>query len=176
MCPVQRAAGCEAKDDMTEVMSDKDLLDALDPDHPGLESVGEAMSAGDLGEAKQRLIAYFRNRRNDGTKAGSPGPTDQPEVTSERGEQLCRELAARDWLSVADVPGGAGLALRLSGGRALGCRLPRPRGRTAAPGRAWRLCRDRVVDDGDRRLDGRVTVEANDLQGTPTVDGGEWIR
>ena len=22
----------------------------------------------------------------------------------------------------------------------------------------------------------RVTVEANDLQGTPTVDGGEWIR
>ena len=102
MCPVQRAAGCEAKDDMTEVMSDKDLLDALDPDHPGLESVGEAMSAGDLGEAKQRLIAYFRNRRNDGTKAGSPGPTDQPEVTSERGEQLCRELAARDWLSVAD--------------------------------------------------------------------------
>ncbi len=27
-----------------------------------------------------------------------------------------------------------------------------------------------------RQLDGRVTVEANDLQGTPTVDGGEWIR
>ena len=102
MCPVQRTVGSEAKDDMTEVMSDKDLLDALDPDHPGLESVGEAMSAGDLGEAKQRLIAYFRNRRNDGTKAGSPGPTDQPEVTSERGEQLCRELAARDWLSVVD--------------------------------------------------------------------------
>ena len=37
MCPVQRAVGSEAKDDMTEVMSDKDLLDALDPDHPGLE-------------------------------------------------------------------------------------------------------------------------------------------
>ena len=75
---------------------------ALDPDHPGLESVGEAMSAGDLGEAKQRLIAYFRNRRDAGTEPVSPGPTDQPEVTSERGEQLCRELAARDWLSVAD--------------------------------------------------------------------------
>ena len=62
----------------------------------------EAMSAADLGEAKQRLIAYFRNRRDAGTEPVSPGPTDQPEVTSERGEQLCRELAARDWLSVAD--------------------------------------------------------------------------
>ena len=41
MCPVQRAAGSEAKDDMTEVMSDKDLLDALDPDQPGLESVAK---------------------------------------------------------------------------------------------------------------------------------------
>jgi methylphosphotriester-DNA--protein-cysteine methyltransferase len=69
MCPVQRAAGSEAKDDMTEVMSDKDLLDALDPDQPGLESVCEAMSAADLGEAKQRLINYFRNRRDAGPPA-----------------------------------------------------------------------------------------------------------
>ena len=59
MCPVQRAVGSEAKDDMTEVMSDKVLLDALDLGHPGLESVCEAMSAADLGEAKQRLINYF---------------------------------------------------------------------------------------------------------------------
>ena len=87
---------------MTEVMSDKDLLDALDFGHPGLESVGEAMSAGDLGAAKQRLIAYFRNRKDAGTEAVSPEPNDQPEAFSERGEQLCRELAARDWLSVAD--------------------------------------------------------------------------
>ncbi|MFP6647293.1 MAG: heparinase II/III family protein [Candidatus Latescibacterota bacterium] len=66
---MQRAAGSEAKDDMTEVMSDKDLLDALDPDQPGLESVCEAMSAADLGEAKQRLINYFRNRRDAGPPA-----------------------------------------------------------------------------------------------------------
>ena len=76
---------------MPRIISDKDLLEALDCAHPGLESVGEALADDDIDSAKERLIEYCRHR----------------EVTSQRGEFLCKRLASRDWLAVAhpeDIP------------------------------------------------------------------------
>ena len=81
------------------VMSDEELLDALDPDHPGLEAVRQARAAGDPGAARTELVRWFR-RRGEGGSGPHGGSEDQPEAVSERGEELCRDLSGRDWLSV----------------------------------------------------------------------------
>ncbi|MEE2658833.1 MAG: alginate lyase family protein [Candidatus Latescibacterota bacterium] len=90
---------------MPRIISDRDLLEALDCAHPGLESVGEALADNNIDSAKDRLIEYCR-RREAGDSDRSWG-ADHREVTSERGESLCNRLANRDWLAVAhpeDVP------------------------------------------------------------------------
>ena len=84
---------------MPLVMSDEELLDALDPDHPGLEAVRQARAAGDPGAARTELVRWFR-RRGEGGSGPHGGSEDQPEAVSERGEELCRDLSGRDWLSV----------------------------------------------------------------------------
>ena len=83
---------------MPHVMSDDELLDALDPQHPGLEPVRKAREAGGAAAAKAELALYIR-RRGEESGAAS-GSDDRPGSVSERGEELCRDLAARDWLTV----------------------------------------------------------------------------
>ena len=83
---------------MPHVMSDEELLDALDPDHPGLEAVRQARAAGGPAAARAELVGWFRRRGGGGDGPGGPG--DRPGAVSERGEELCRSLAERDWLSV----------------------------------------------------------------------------
>ncbi len=91
---------------MPYVMSDEELLDALAPEHPGLEPVRRARETGGEAAATAELAGYIRRRGGGGDGPGS-GPGDRPEAVSDRGEELCRDLAARDWLAVPhpeDVP------------------------------------------------------------------------
>ena len=84
---------------MSLVMSDEELLDALDPEFPELEPMRQARAAGGTAAAKAELVRYIRRRRGGGDGPES-GPGDRPEAVSERGEALCRDLAGRDWLTV----------------------------------------------------------------------------
>ena len=87
---------------MSQIMTDRDLLEALDLGHPGLGEVRAAVTADDPDAAKEQLIKYFRSRKEVAADAGSPGPEDHPEATTERADELCQLLASRDWLRVAE--------------------------------------------------------------------------
>ena len=84
---------------MPYVMSDEELLDALDPEHPGLAPVRQARETGGEAAATAELARYIR-RRGGGGGGPESGPGDRPEAVSDRGEELSRDLAARDWLTV----------------------------------------------------------------------------
>ena len=86
---------------MSTTMTDRELLEALNLEHPGLEQVRAAVMADDLDAGKEQLIEYFRQRKVE-TDASPPVPEDHPEATTERAEELCRLLASKDWLSVPD--------------------------------------------------------------------------
>ena len=91
---------------MPYVMSDEELLDALAPEHPDLAPVRQARETGGPAAATAELARCIR-RRGGGGDGPESGPGDRPEAVSERGEELCRDLAARDWLTVPhpeDVP------------------------------------------------------------------------
>ena len=89
---------------MAHLMTDRDLLEALNLDHPGLQSVREALQAKDLESAKEQLVLYFRTCKDADPPPGSVDPEDRPQAISDTGEKLIGDLIERDpdWLSVAD--------------------------------------------------------------------------
>lgn len=78
---------------MSWITTDRNLLDAIDVEHPGLEAVRAAVEVDHLDAVRDQLIQYFRTRKFD-ADLDPPGPEDYPEAT-ERGEELCRLLASR---------------------------------------------------------------------------------
>lgn len=94
---------------MELVMTDMELLEALNLDHPGLEEVRAALKAGDHEAAKARVVHYFRMAKEFEEAPKRVDPEDRPEAISERGEALYERYAGgdEDWFSVAhpeDVP------------------------------------------------------------------------
>ena len=89
---------------MAHLMTDRDLLEALNLDHPGLQPVRRALQADDLESATEQLVLYFRTRKDADPAPGSVDPKDRPQAISDTGEELIKDLIERDpdWLSVAD--------------------------------------------------------------------------
>jgi hypothetical protein len=84
-------------------MTDRELLEALDLEYPGLQEVGVALGAGDIERAKEELVLYLRTRKEVEPAPGGVGSEDCPQVVSEAGEELLRQYAEgdEDWFSVA---------------------------------------------------------------------------
>lgn len=88
-------------------MTDKALLEALNPDHPGLEGVQAALASGDLEAAKERLVLYLRDAKGPEIVPGHADRKDHPEGTSDEGDAICKRYAGREenWFAVEHPEG-----------------------------------------------------------------------
>jgi hypothetical protein len=86
---------------MPQIMTDSELLESLNLNHPGLESTRTALQATEIESAKEQLIHYFRTQKKTEHIPSQKHLQDRPDATSERGEELCRHFAGQeDWHSV----------------------------------------------------------------------------
>jgi|APSaa5957512622_1039677.scaffolds.fasta_scaffold05280_3 hypothetical protein len=89
---------------MEQIMTDRELLEALDLEYPGLEEVRTALGSGDLNAAKGQLVLYLRDGKELESVEGHVEPEDHPEAVTEQGEGLYERYAGRkeNWCSVED--------------------------------------------------------------------------
>ena len=48
---------------MERITTDRELLEALDPEHPGLEEVRAALETGNLDTAREQFVLYLRDAK-----------------------------------------------------------------------------------------------------------------
>jgi len=87
---------------MGEIMTDKELLEALNPEHPGLREVRTALVSGELETSKEQFVLYLRDAKTPEIVPGQVDPEDHPGAASDQGEVICKHYAGKeeDWFSV----------------------------------------------------------------------------
>lgn len=87
---------------MERIMTDRELLEALDLEYPGLGEVRAALETGGPEAAREQLVLYLRDAKEQEIIAGHVDSQDHPEATTEPGEALYARCAGKDedWFSV----------------------------------------------------------------------------